>query len=423
MLASRRLAWLIVPLFLLGACQPGPVADVPTSVPTVAATATSVPTVAATATSVPTVAATATSVPTVAATATSAPTVAATATSAATATAAATATSAATALPTAAPTTPAATLPNLGTIEIAYVPVFASTPFFVAADKGFFAEQGLQVRLQRVRNSDEMIAPLSTGRIDATSLNVSTGFFNAMFQRFDIRAVGGAGGWQAPNNSASTLVVSKRLIDSGEVRSLVDLKGRKVAINLRGSSPEFVLARALEQVGLTLDDVIVVQIPVQDIPVAINNGAIDAAIVATSNATTMINNGVATKLLADVDVLPSGQGTVITFGQRMLKADNREVAVRLMAAYLKATRYLLSTGWNSPEIVSIIQKYTDLQPQVIRATSKPELAIDGEIEKTNVLDAQAFQISRGYVLYKEPLSIDQMTEMSFLNEAQQRLKR
>ena len=416
------------------------VAATATSVPTVAATATSVPTVAATATSAPTVAATATSAATAtaaatatsaatataAATATSAATAtaAATATSAATATAAATATSAATALPTAAPTTPAAaTLPNLGTIEIAYVPVLAFTPFFVAADKGFFAEQGLQVRLQRVRNSDEMIAPLSTGRIDATSLNVSTGFFNAMFQRFDIRAVGGAGGWQAPNNSASTLVVSKRLIDSGEVRSLVDLKGRKVAINLRGSSPEFVLARALEQVGLTLDDVIVVQIPVQDIPVAINNGAVDAAIVATSNATTMINNGVATKLLADVDVLPSGQGTVITFGQRMLKADNREVAVRLMAAYLKATRYLLSTGWNSPEIVSIIQKYTDLQPQVIRATSKPELAIDGEIEKANVLDAQAFQISRGYVLYKEPLSIDQMTEMSFLNEAQQRLKR
>jgi len=397
---------------------------VPT-VAAVAATATSAPTVAATATSAPTVAATATSAPTVAATATSAATAtaAATATSAATATAAATATSAATALPTAAPTTPAATLPNLGTIEIAYVPVFASTPFFVAADKGFFAEQGLQVRLQRVRNSDEMIAPLSTGRIDATSLNVSTGFFNAMFQRFDIRAVGGAGGWQAPNNSASTLVVSKRLIDSGEVRSLVDLKGRKVAINLRGSSPEFVLARALEQVGLTLDDVVIVQIPVQDIPVAINNGAVDAAIVATSNATTMISSGVAAKLLADTDVIPSGQGTVITFGQRLLKADNREVAVRLMAAYLKATRYLLSTGWNSPEIVSIIQKYTDLQPQAIRASLKPELAIDGEIEKANVLDAQAFQISRGYVLYKEPLSIDQMTEMSFLNEAQQRLKR
>ena len=326
-------------------------------------------------------------------------------------------------MPTVAPTAvSSAPLPNLGTIQIAYVPVLASAPFFVAADKGFFAEQGLQVRLQRVGNSDEMIAPLSTGRVDITSLNVSTGFFNAMFQRFDIRAVAGAGGWQAPSNSSSTLVVSKQLADSGAVRSLIDLKGRKIAINLRGSTLEFVLARALEQVGLTLDDVVVVTVPVQNIPAAISNGAVDAAILAAPNAVSMIRSGVAVRLLSDVDVLPSGQGTVVVFGQRLLQPDNREISTRLLTAYIKATRYILSTGWNSPEIVAIIQKYTDQQPQVITSSAKPQLSINGEIERASVLDIQAFQIARGYVLYKEPLSINQMTELSFLNEAQLRLR-
>lgn len=69
-----------------------------------------------------------------------------------------------------------AALPDLGTLQIAYVPILSFTPLFVAAEKGYFAEQGLQVELQRVRTVDEMLAPLGTGQLDLSLMGATTGF-------------------------------------------------------------------------------------------------------------------------------------------------------------------------------------------------------------------------------------------------------
>ena len=66
-------------------------------------------------------------------------------------------------------------LPDLGTLQIAYVPILSFTPLFVAAEKGYFAEQGLQVELQRVRTVDEMLAPLGTGQLDISLMGATTG--------------------------------------------------------------------------------------------------------------------------------------------------------------------------------------------------------------------------------------------------------
>ena len=312
-------------------------------------------------------------------------------------------------------------LPDLGPIQIAYVPVLAATPFFLAAEQGYFAQQGLQVELQRVRNSDEMLAPLGTGKIDFTNPAVTTGFFNAMQQELDIRIVAGAAGWQAPEHSASVLVVGKPLVDSGAVNSIADLKGRKIAINLRGSTLEYVLVRGLEQSGLTVNDVELVTIPGPEMQAAIANAAVDAAIVGSLNALPMIRNEVAVHLLADFDILPSGQGTVLAFGQRMLQPENREVAVRLLVAYFRAVSDLLDRGWDDPEIVSIIENYTEMMPAAIIASPKPYLTMDGALNMTSILDTQAFQLAGGYVLYQEPLAVEQMTDLSFLSEATARL--
>lgn len=312
-------------------------------------------------------------------------------------------------------------LPDLGPIQIAYVPVLAATPFFLAVEQGYFADQGLQVELQRVRNSDEMLAPMGTGQIDFTNVAVSTGFFNAMQQKLDIRVVGGAAGWQAPDQSASVLLVSKALVDNGEVSALAELKGRKIAINLRGSTLEYVLMRGLEQVGLTLADVELVTIPGPEMQAALANAAVDAAMIGSLNALPMIRNGVAVQLLADHDILPSGQGTVLAFGQRLLQSGNREVAVRLLMAYFQAVSDLLDRGWDDPEVVRVIEKYTEMAPAAILASPKPYLSSDGVLNEASILDIQSFQIEGGYVDYQEPVLVEQMTEPSFLIEAMARL--
>lgn len=313
-------------------------------------------------------------------------------------------------------------LPDLGALQLAYVPVLPFTPLFVAAEKGYFAEQGLQVELQRVRNVDEMLAPLSTGKIDLSLMGPTTGFFNAMHQALDVRAIAGANAIVSAGQGDPILVVSKALADSGAVKTVADLKGRKLAINLRGSALEYLLSKGLEQAGLTLDDVELVTIPGTEMLTALANGAVDGAIAGGLNTRRMIKEGVAVKLLSDTDILQGGQGGVVVVGQRLLQPANREVAIRVLAAYLKAVRDLNDNGWDNPEIIGMIQKYTEMEPAIIANSAFSLFASDGALDETSIMDIQAFQINRGYVEYKEALPVAQMTDLTFLREAVARVE-
>lgn len=319
-------------------------------------------------------------------------------------------------------TTAAASLPDLGTLQIAVVPLLDSAPFFVAADMGYFADQGLTVEVQSVRNMDEMLAPLSTGKVDATTATLSTGLLNAMNQKLDIRFVAGQSDPKAPTNKSVFLVVSKALADSGAVKGVADLKGRKIAINLRGSIVEYALAKGLQQAGITLKDVELVTIPGNEMLTAVKNGAVDAAALGSLNAQRMIAEGVAVPLLRNSDVIPTGDvpGGVL-FGKRLLQPENREAAIRFLAAYLKAARLLNEGGWDKPEVLAILQKYTGMEPAMIARTPRLVYSTTGELNEAYLGDIQNFQIEQGYVEFTEPIPLAQMVSPSLVKEAVTRL--
>ena len=327
--------------------------------------------------------------------------------------------------PTAPPAEEAASqveLPDVGTLQVAFVPVLASAPFFVAADMGFFAEQGLTVELLNVRNVDEMLAPLSTGKLDATSMVVTTGFFNAMSQKLDFRLVVGAGDPNVPPEPAPFLVVGKALVDSGAVAGVADLKGRKIAINLRGSGLEYLLHKGLEKSGLTLDDVEMVTIPGSEMMVAVQNGAVDGAVAGILNVQRMIGEGVAVPLLNNVDAVSTGDAAGgLVFGQRLLQPENREVGIRFIVAYLQALRFLNDGGWENPDVVALLQKYTGMEPPMIARSPKIVFTEDGVLDVAGIQDVEAFQLNRGYVEYTEPIPAEQMADLSMLAEALARL--
>lgn len=243
-----------------------------------------------------------------------------------------------------------------------------------------------------------------------------------MQQILDFRVAAGANAIVSAGKGDPILVVSKALIDSGTVTTVADLKGRKLAINLRGSLLEYVLAKGLEQAGLTLDDIELVTIPGPEMQAAIANGAVDGAIAGGLNTQRMIKEGVAVKLLADIDIMQGGQGGMVVIGQRLLQPDNREVTIRVLAAYLKAVRDLNDNGWDNPEIIGIIQKYTEMEPALIARNAFPLFASDGTLDEASILDIQAFQISRGYVEYSDALPVAQMTDLTFLSEALARIE-
>ena len=98
---------------------------------------------------------------------------------------------------------------------------------------------------------------------------------------------------------ATPLTVRKALWDSGEVRSVADLKGRRVALNSKASATEYWLYAALATGGLTPNDVDVVELPFPDAVAAMANGVLDASLIGEPNAVLGEQNGALVRLSED----------------------------------------------------------------------------------------------------------------------------
>ena len=78
---------------------------------------------------------------------------------------------------------------DIGPIKVGYIPILGFAPFFVANDKGYFADEGLEVEMESFRSGGPMIAPLSLGQLDVGGGEAGPAIFNAVNQDFDVRVV------------------------------------------------------------------------------------------------------------------------------------------------------------------------------------------------------------------------------------------
>ena len=312
-------------------------------------------------------------------------------------------------------------LHEIGTIHVGYVPVFAGAPIFIALDKGYFAEQGLDVELHSFRSGALMAAPLSTGQLDAGFGQVGPEFFNAVNQGMDIRAVA-TGFSQPPGFGSVPLLVRRDLFESGEVTGVNNLKGRKVAINLERSIAEYLLAEALAQANLSVNDVQIVTLPFPEMVAAFANNAIDAAILPHPLAAMAIHQKTAAVLMKGDQVSDNSQVAIISFGHRLLQPEYFEMGVRFMMAYLKGISDISGDNWQQGENVAIISKYTNVPAPVVQNSVPPFFELDGSIHAESLEKSQQYYFERGYTELTAPLPVDHLINHAFREEALSRLK-
>src|SRR5581483_3527545 len=102
---------------------------------------------------------------------------------------------------------------NAAHVKLGYNPILAGAAMYFAQDRGYFAQQNLDVEFIPFDSGALMIAPLSAGQLDAIPATPSPGLFNAMARDVTLKAVA------ANNLTNATLVVRKDLADSGQVKT------------------------------------------------------------------------------------------------------------------------------------------------------------------------------------------------------------
>src|SRR5581483_5220416 len=229
--------------------------------------------------------------------------------------------------PSAAPP-PAATL-RAGTIAN------AAYTFYVAAERGYFQEQGIDLQQEVFSGGNDMTASLATGQLDVGQTAVQVSLLNALLREVPVRAIFDTNHFGV-GQPGYGVVARKELWDSSAVRQLTDLVGRKVAIGGAAGGPGIDVERGLQAHGYSLADLDLQIIRQPDIPVALANGAVDGGIINEPGLSATVNREVAVVLNYLSEFYPNHQLAVLASGPSF--AARPEVARRFAVGFLRAVR-------------------------------------------------------------------------------------
>ena len=118
--------------------------------------------------------------------------------------------------------------------------------WFIADKKGYFRDEGIEVKLIPFSSAAQMIVPLGSGQLDVGGGTVAAGLYNAIGRGIGLKVVADKGSI-AEKYEYSTLLVRKDLVDSGRYRGLGDLKGMKIATAAQGAGSESSMNEALKR--------------------------------------------------------------------------------------------------------------------------------------------------------------------------------
>lgn len=296
-----------------------------------------------------------------------------------------------------------------------YTPASIFAPVFVAKEKGYFAEQGLDVTLQPLAGGSDMIVLTSTGEFDAGIAGTGPAFWNGANQGLPITII--APGHAEGSPVATPLMTSQAACESGQITSVADLAGQRVSVNARGAT-EYWLAQALGTADLTLDDIDLQTLPFPDAVTALQSGAVAGAMIGEPLATLAEQEGIAVRLATDFPVQDI-QPTMI-FGNDQFLEENPDAAAGLVAGYLKAARDL-TTDFNDPTHLAIIEQYTNVPAELVAESVKPVYATDGTIDLASLTTLQTFFRDRDQLDYDEDLDPATLVDTQYVDAALQRL--
>jgi NitT/TauT family transport system substrate-binding protein len=297
------------------------------------------------------------------------------------------------------------------TVKLGDLAAISNAAVYIAIEKGFFKEQGVVTEISNFASAAKQVPALVAGELEVSVGSASAGLFNAIAQQGPFRIVADKG--QAREGFGfSLLTVRKDLVDSGQVKSFKDLKGKKIAILAKGNIQHYLVGKMAEEVGLTINDVDLTFMDAPSQVTAFETKAIDAAYAVEPWAARFAERGVAVRFRTPDQVKGLGpvQIGVIIYSGKFMK-ERKPVAQRWMAAYLKAAELFHKSGTKNPEIAAILEKYTKVPAKVIQAAIPPYQDPKGKVLVENLADQAQWFARNGM---QQKISIESALDLSFL---------
>ena len=311
---------------------------------------------------------------------------------------------------------------NIQDVSIGITPAMSTAGLFIAYEKGYFKEQGINLVMKQIpRAGAQMIPFLATGQLMVGCGNLNAGLYNAIANDIPLKVVADKG-TVMPKHGYLALIVRKEHLDSGRYKDLKDLKGMTIALTARGVSQEIVVEKYLHKAGLTLDDVKFVKLSWADMNIALSNGAIDATIQVEPLVARAVEKGIAVRVMGDDEVYPNQQSAVIMYSPVFIEKQP-ELAKAFMVAYVKGMRDYndaFEKNKNREDVIQILMKHTKVKDrETYDKVAAVGLHHDGLLNVATMKQDAQWLHQKGYV--KLQPDVDNIADLSYVEHAVEQL--
>lgn len=301
-------------------------------------------------------------------------------------------------------------------VSLGMLRLTSSAPLFIAMDKGFFAEEGIEIEPQWFDAAHPIAVSTASSKVDVGATGITASLYNmaANGQKLGIVADKGR---EQKGYSSSALLVTTDNYNAG-VKRLKDLKGKRIGITQKGSTFHYMLGRMLETQGMSLNDVEIVPLSkLSAVMAALESKQIDGCILNEPNITKVQKAGYGKLVVQVGDVIPY-QTSAIFYSPDFMK--NKDAAVRFMRAYNKACNYYYEAAVEKKdakkleEVVNIVAKYVKAPAEDIKA-GLPYIDKDGKLLVSDI--ATQIKWYTDNKMISGTLDAKDVANTSFLDEA------
>ena len=301
-------------------------------------------------------------------------------------------------------------------VSMALLRLTSSAPLFIAMDKGFFAEENLEVTPQWFDAAHPIAVATASSQVDVGATGITASLFNMAASGQKLAIVADKGREQKGYSSSALIVTADNYANG--VTSLEALKGKRVGITQKGSTFHYMIGRMLETKGMKLDDVQLIPLgKLSAVMAALESKQIDAAILNEPNISKVQRAGYGKMVVQVGDLIPY-QTSAVFYSPNFGK--NEDAAVRFMKAYNKAVNYYYDAAIAKKdakkldEVVTIVSKYVKAPVEDIKL-GLPYIDRDGKLLSSDIATQIEWYASHG--MLKEKLEAKNVANTSFLEKA------
>jgi len=158
-------------------------------------------------------------------------------------------------------------------ITVGITPIANAAHLYIAIEEGFFEEEGLEVTPSTIQATSTAVPSLMNDELQVALMN-SIPVVTAASKNLPITVISGSDRYSTDATLDTTALVVSPESDIAEV---ADLAGKTVAVVGLKSGPDLALHVVLEEAGVDVNDVEIVEISYPDMMPALESDRIDAA--------------------------------------------------------------------------------------------------------------------------------------------------